>query len=80
MVKDTLKGLALKPKGRQHMDIERRIKAKERETERRIKMLEGGIKARERLGDARRKAYEAEMRDVEGEEGGVGGLIQQSSH
>jgi hypothetical protein len=62
------------------MDIEKRIKAKERETERRIKALEGGIKARERLGDARRKAYEAEMRDVEGEEGGAGGLIQQSSH
>jgi hypothetical protein len=62
------------------MDIERRIKAKERETERRIKALEGGIKARERLGDARRKAYEAEMRDVEGEEGVGGGLIQQSSH
>ena len=61
------------------MDIEKRIKAKERETERRIKTLERGIKARERLGDARRKAYEAEMRDVEGEEG-VGGLIQQSSH
>jgi len=61
------------------MDIEKRIKAKERETERRIKALEGGIKARERLGNARRKAYEAEMRDVEGEEG-VGGLIQQSSH
>jgi hypothetical protein len=62
------------------MDIEKRIKAKERETERRIKALEEGIKARERLGDARRKAYEAEMRDVEGEEGAVGGLIQQSSH
>jgi hypothetical protein len=62
------------------MDIEKRIKAKERETERRIKALEGGIKARERLGDARRKAYEAEMRDVEGEEGFLGQPIQQSSH
>jgi hypothetical protein len=61
------------------MDIEKRINAKERETEHRIKALERGIKAREQLGDARRKAYEAEMRDVEGEEG-VGGLIQQSSH
>ena len=33
MVRGTLKGLALKPKGRQHMDIERRIKVKEREAE-----------------------------------------------
>ena len=80
MARGTLKGLALKPKGRQHMDIERRIKVKEREAEARAKALERRIKVRERAADIRRKAYEAEMRDVEGEEGGVGGLIQQSSH
>jgi hypothetical protein len=79
LVKDTLKGLALKPKGRQHMDIERRIKAKEREAEARAKALERRIKVRERAADTRRKAYEDEMREVEGEEGGRG-LIEQSSH
>ena len=60
------------------MDVERRIKAREREAERRAKALERGIKARERVADARRKAYENEMRDANGEEG-VGGLIEQSS-
>jgi len=79
LVKDTLKGLALKPKGRQQMDIERRIKAKEREAEARAKALERRIKVRERAADTRRKAYEDEMREVEGEEGGRG-LIEQSSH
>jgi hypothetical protein len=68
----------LEPKGRQHMDIERRIKAKEREAEARAKALERRIRVRERAADTRRKAYEDEMREVEGE--GVGGLIQQSSH
>ena len=57
-----LEGSGLKPKGRQHMDIERRIKA------------------RERAADARRRAYEAEIREAAGEEEGVGGLIEQSSH
>jgi hypothetical protein len=61
------------------MDIEQRIKAKEREAEARAKALERRIRVRERAADTRRKAYEAEMRDVEGE-GGVRGLIQQSSH
>ncbi len=60
------------------MDVERRLKAREREAERRAKALERGIKARERVADARRKAYENEMRDANGEEG-VGGLIEQSS-
>ena len=58
------------------MDLERRIKAREREAERRAKALERGIKARERVADARRRAYENEMRDANGEEG-VGGLIEQ---
>ena len=61
------------------MDIERGIKAKEREAEARAKALERRIRVRERAADTRRKAYEDEMREVEGEEGG-GGLIQQSSH
>ena len=38
--------------------------------------LERRIKARERVADARRRAYENEMRDANGEEG-VGGLIEQ---
>jgi hypothetical protein len=57
------------------MDVERRIKAREREAERRAKALERRIKAGERKADARRKAYEDEMRAVEGEE--VGGIIPQ---
>ncbi len=60
------------------MDLERRIKAREREAERRAKALERGIKARERVADARRRAYENEMREANGEEG-VGGLIEQRS-
>jgi hypothetical protein len=64
----------------QHMDIERRIKAREREAERRAKALERRIKVREREADARRRAYEAEIRAASGEEEGVGGLIEQSSH
>ena len=58
------------------MDIERRIKAREREAELRAKALERRIKAREREADARRRAYEAEIREAQGEEG-VGGLIEQ---
>ena len=60
------------------MDLERRIRAREREAERSAKALEMRIKARERVANARRRAYEDEMRTVEGEEG-VGGIIQQSS-
>ena len=60
------------------MDVERRIKAREREAERRAKALERRIRAGERAADARRRAYENEMRQVNGEEG-VGGLIEQSS-
>jgi hypothetical protein len=63
-----------------HMDIEKRIKAREREAERRAKALERRIKVRERAADARRRAYEAEIREAAGEEEGVGGLIEQSSH
>ncbi len=59
------------------MDVERRIKAREREAERRAKELERRIRVRERKADARRKAYENEMREVNGEEG-VGNLIEQS--
>jgi hypothetical protein len=59
------------------MDVERRIKAREREVERRSKALERRIKAGEREADARRRAYENEMRDADGESG-VGGLIEQS--
>jgi len=62
------------------MDIERRIKAREREAERRAKALERRIRAREREADVRRRAYEAEIRAASEEEEGVGGLIQQSSH
>ena len=62
------------------MDIERRIKAREREAELRAKALEKRIKVREREADARRRAYEAEIREAAGEEEGVGGLIEQSSH
>ena len=60
------------------MDVERRIKAREREAERRARALERRIRAGEREADARRRAYENEMRDANGEEG-VGGLIDQSS-
>jgi hypothetical protein len=60
------------------MDVERRIKAREREAERRAKALERRIKAGERQADTRRKAYENEMRDADGEEG-IGGLIEQST-
>ena len=59
------------------MDLERRIKAREREAERRAKALEKRIRAGERKADARRRAYENEMRDADGDEG-VGGLIEQS--
>ena len=62
------------------MDIERRIKAREREAERRAKALERRIRVREREEDVRRRAYEAEIRAASEEEEGVGGLIQQSSH
>ena len=62
------------------MDIERRIKAREREAENRAKALERRIRVREREADARRRAYEAEIREAAGEEEGVGGLIEQSSH
>jgi hypothetical protein len=61
------------------VDVERRIKAREREAERRARALEKRIRAGEREADARRRAYENEMRDANGEEG-VGGLIDQSSH
>jgi hypothetical protein len=57
------------------MDLERRIKAREREAERRTKALERRIKVRERQADARRKAYEDEMRGADGKEG-VGEIIQ----
>lgn len=60
------------------MDVERRIKAREREAERRARALEKRIRAGEREADARRRAYENEMRDANGEEG-VGDLIDQSS-
>jgi hypothetical protein len=59
------------------MDIERRIKAREKEAESRAKALERRIKVRERKADARRRAYENEMRDVEGEEGIGSGLVEQ---
>lgn len=59
------------------MDIERRIKAKERVAERRAKEFETRIKARERVAEARRRAYEAELREAGGEEG-FGGLVEQS--
>ena len=58
------------------MDVERRIKAREREAERRAKALERRIRAGERKADARRRAYENEMREVNGEEG-IGGLLEQ---
>ena len=60
------------------MDIERRIKAREREAELRAKALERRIKAREREADARRRAYEADLREAGVEEDGIGGLIEQS--
>ena len=60
------------------MDVEKRIKAREREAERRARALERRIRAGEKIADARRRAYENVMRDVNGEEG-VGGLIEQSS-
>ena len=59
------------------MDLERRIKAREREAERRARALERRIRAGEREADARRRAYENEMREANGEEG-VGGLLEQS--
>jgi len=58
------------------VDVERRIKAREREAERRAKALERRIRAGERKADARRRAYENEMREVNGEEG-IGGLLEQ---
>ena len=60
------------------MDIERRIKARERQAELRAKALERRIKAREREADARRRAYEAEIREAGLEEDGIGGLTEQS--
>jgi hypothetical protein len=62
------------------MDIERRIKVREREAENRAKALEKRIRVREREADVRRRAYEAEIREAAGEEEGVGGLHEQSSH
>ena len=59
------------------MDIERRIKARERVAERRAKEFEKRIKARERVAEARRRAYEAELREADGE-AGIGGLVEQS--
>lgn len=56
------------------MDLDRRIKAREREAERRAKALERRIKRRERQADTRRKAYEDEMRGADGTEG-VGEMI-----
>ena len=61
------------------MDVEKRIKAREKEAEGRARALERRIKAREREADARRRAYENEMRDADGEEG-IGGLVEQRSH
>jgi hypothetical protein len=58
------------------VDVESRIKAREREAERRAKALERRIRAGERKADARRRAYENEMREVNGEEG-IGGLLEQ---
>ena len=58
--------------------IEWRIKARERVVELRARELERRIKARERLAEARRRRYEAEIREAAGEEGAVGGLIEQS--
>ena len=60
------------------MDLERRIKAREREAERRARALEKRIRAGEKKADARRRAYENEMRDADGEEG-IGGLLEQRS-
>lgn len=60
------------------MDIERRIKAREREAELRAKELERRIKARERVAEARRRAYEAELREAGVEEGVLsGGSIEE---
>jgi len=61
------------------MDIERRIKAREREAELRAKELEKRIKARERVAEARRRRYEAELREAGVEEEGMGRLIEQSN-
>ncbi len=58
--------------------MESRIKAREREAERRAKALERRIRAGERKADARRRAYENEMREANGEEG-IGGLLEQRS-
>ncbi len=60
------------------MDLARRIKAREREAERRARALERRIRAGERKADARRRAYENEMREINGEEG-IGGLLEQRS-
>ena len=60
------------------MDVERRIKAREREAERKARALERRIRAGEREADARRRAYENEMREANGEEG-IGGLLEQRS-
>ena len=57
------------------MGIDKRIKAREREAERRAKELEKRIRAREWVADARRRAYEAEMREA-GVEEGIGGLTE----
>jgi hypothetical protein len=61
------------------MDIERRIKTREREAELRAKELEKRIKARERVAESRRRRYEAELREAGVEEEGMGGLIEQSN-
>ena len=60
------------------MDIERRIKARERKAELRANALERRIKAREREADARRRAYEADLREAGVEEDGIGGLAEHS--
>ena len=40
--------------------------------------IERRIKAREREADARRRAYEADLREAGVEEDGIGGLTEQS--
>jgi hypothetical protein len=56
--------------------IERRIRAREREAERRAREFDRRIKARERSAEARRRAYEAELRKATGGEA-VGTTIEQ---
>lgn len=58
------------------MFIERRIRAREREAERRAREFDRRIKARERVAEARRRAYEAELRRADGGED-IGTKIEQ---